>query len=130
MPEEFRILLVEDEPVIQELVASMLTCTVEGREVSVLVSGGGAEGLAQAKRERPDLVLLDIVLPDLDGIAVCRLIKSDSTLSHTKVCMLTARASDHDHLAASNAGADAYIEKPFKGLELIALVERFVRGEL
>lgn len=119
----YQILLVEDEPVIQELVSSMLTGELHGRPVVVQVVASGGEAVATARRLLPDVVLLDIVLPDLDGIAVCRLIKADPALRDTRVCMLTAKASTRDHQAAEAAGADAYVEKPFKGLELMELVE-------
>lgn len=127
--EPFQILLVEDEPVIQELVSSMLTGVVDGRPVEVKVVANGAEAVARARQLRPQVVLLDIVLPDLDGIAVCRLIKADPALKDTKVCMLTAKASARDHQAAEAAGADAYVEKPFKGLELMELVEMLLRDD-
>jgi len=91
--------------------------------VEVHVVGTGGEAVPASRTLRPDLVLLDIVLPDLDGIAVCRLIKADPVLAATRVCMLTARASARDHQAAEAAGADAYVEKPFKGLDLMELVE-------
>ena len=58
------------------------------------------------------------------------LFRSDPALCNTRICMLTAKASQHDHRAASSAGADAYVEKPFKGLELMELVTRFASGEL
>ncbi len=119
----YQILLVEDEPVIQELVSSMLTGELRGRPVEVQVVASGGEAVATARRVRPDVILLDIVLPDLDGIAVCRLIKADPALRNTRICMLTAKASARDHEAAEAAGADAYVEKPFKGLELMELVE-------
>ncbi|MDF1564713.1 MAG: response regulator [Deltaproteobacteria bacterium] len=127
--ESYRILLVEDEPVIQELVSSMLGGEIRGRNVELRVVANGAEAVPAAKRMLPDLVLLDIVLPSLDGIAVCRLINADPALGHTRVCMLTARASARDHQDAEAAGADAYVEKPFKGMDLIELVENLLTGE-
>lgn len=125
----FRILLVEDEPVIQELVTTMLCGELCGRKVEVHVVGDGSDALSVARRVQPDLVLLDVVLPGVDGVTLCRLIKADPALaSSSTIIMLTARVSKRDHAAASRAGADGYIEKPFKGVELIERVEALIRG--
>jgi DNA-binding response OmpR family regulator len=116
--EPFRVLLVEDEPVIRELVAAML----EGEGVKVITCADGAQALKVARAERPDLILLDVVLPGLDGVTLCRLVRADPALSGAAVYMLTAKARASDHDAARRAGCDGYIEKPFKGQELQALV--------
>lgn len=114
----YRVLLVDDEPVIRELVKAML----EGGGVEVRCVADGAKAVQEARLYRPDLVLLDIVLPGLDGLSVCRLLKADRALEGVPVHMLTARAREADHDAARRAGADGYIEKPFKGQALQALV--------
>lgn len=116
----FRILLIEDEPAIRELVAEML----EGDEVDLRCAAGGAQGLREARRSPPQLVLLDIVLPDLDGITVCRLLRSDAGLREVPIYMLTARVRKADREAARRAGASGYIEKPFTAQQLEALVAR------
>ena len=123
MARPFRILVVEDEPVIRELVSSLLvdsTCEVETAET-------GAEGLKLASGREYDLVLLDVVLPaagavDLDGVAVCRLLRADPRLAAVPIYMLTAKARQADVDAAMRAGASGYIHKPFKATELVALV--------
>lgn len=115
----FRVLLVDDEPVIRELVRTMLTTG----KVEVEVAADGAECLRAAKTRPFDLILLDIVLPGLDGIAVCRLLKSDPTTSQVPIYMLTAKAKARDVETAKRAGADGYINKPFKGAELMDLVD-------
>jgi CheY-like chemotaxis protein len=122
----FRILVVDDEPVIRELVTALL----EGGGVEVRAVADGAAAIAEARAFRPDLVLLDLVLPGLDGLAVCRMIRSDPALSHAAVHMLTSRARPADHAAAKRAGADGYIAKPFKGQALQELVSalRQARG--
>jgi CheY-like chemotaxis protein len=114
----FRILLVDDEPVIRALVSAML----EGVGVEVRTVSDGARAMAEARSYRPDLVLLDIVLPGLDGLSVCRMLKADPVLAAVPVHMLTSRARPADHTAAARAGADGYIEKPFKGQALQELV--------
>jgi CheY-like chemotaxis protein len=114
----FRVLLVDDEPVIRELVQAML----EGDGVEVRCVDGGARALQEAVGWRPGLVLLDIVMPDLDGLAVLRLLRADPVLAGVPVHMLTARVRPADRAAAEKAGANGYIEKPFKGQALQALV--------
>jgi CheY-like chemotaxis protein len=114
----FQVLLVDDEPVIRELVQAML----EGGGVEVRCVDSGARALQEAAARRPDLVLLDIVMPGLDGLAVLRLLRAEPSLAGVPVHMLTARVRPADHAAAEKAGADGYIEKPFKGQALQALV--------
>ncbi len=116
----FRILVVEDEPVIRELVRSMLS---EG-DVEVECASTGAEGLKLARTRAYDLILLDVVLPQMDGITVCRLIKADPSTAAVPLHMLTGKAKKTDVEAAEKAGANGYIHKPFRGSELIELVER------
>lgn len=116
----FHILLVEDEPVIRELVKSMLT---EG-PVEVEAAANGIEGLKLAKSRPFQLILLDVVLPQMDGITLCRLLKSDPATASTPLYMLTAKAKKADVETATRAGADGYIQKPFRGAELMDLVDR------
>jgi CheY-like chemotaxis protein len=116
----FNILLVEDEPVIRELVRSMLT---EG-EVKVECAENGVEGLKLARARPFDLILLDVVLPQMDGITVCRMLKSDPGTRDVPLYMLTAKAKKSDIETATRAGADGYIQKPFRGAELMDLVAR------
>ena len=118
--DNFRILLIEDEPVIRELVRSMLS---EGA-VSVDCASDGLEGLRLAKASAYRLILLDVVLPAMDGITVCRMIKSDPATSSVPLYMLTAKAKPSDVAAAMKAGADGYIHKPFRGTDLMELVDR------
>jgi CheY-like chemotaxis protein len=122
-PAVFRILLIEDEPVIRELVRSMLS---DGA-VTVECASNGVEGLKRAKTEPFNLVLLDVVLPQLDGISVCRMLKSDPATSSVPLYMLTAKAKKSDIETATRAGADGYIQKPFRSAELMDLVAR-LRG--
>jgi CheY-like chemotaxis protein len=116
----FRILLVEDEPVIRELVRSMLA---DGT-VEVDCAANGPEGLKLAKSASYDLILLDVVLPQMDGITICRLLRADPKTARTPLYMLTAKAKKADVEAATKAGADGYIHKPFRGAELMELIEK------
>ncbi len=116
----FHILLVEDEPVIRELVSSMLS---DGT-VDVVCAADGVEGLKLAKSRPFQLILMDVVLPQLDGVSVCRILKKDPSTARVPLYMLTAKAKKADVDSATAAGADGYIQKPFRGTELMALVER------
>jgi CheY-like chemotaxis protein len=116
---------VEDEPVIRELVRSML----DDGPVEVETAGNGADGLRLARGSRFDLVLLDVVLPGMDGLTVCRMLKSDPATSAVPLYMLTAKTRRSDLEAALAAGANGYIHKPFRGSELMELVERLRTGE-
>ena len=116
----FRILLIEDEPVIRELVRSMLG----DDQVEVECAATGTEGLKLARTKAWDLILLDVVLPQLDGITICRLLKAEPTTKAIPLYMLTAKARKVDVDAATKAGADGYIHKPFRGAELMELVAR------
>ncbi len=118
MGSPFRILVVEDEPVIRELVRSMLT----DAEVEVECASNGAEGLKLARTQSFDLILLDVVIPQLDGITVCRMLKADPSTAKVPLHMLTAKAKKTDVEVAMKAGADGYIHKPFRGAELMDLV--------
>src|SRR5262249_47926195 len=117
----FQILLVEDEAVIRELVKTMLSST--GIFVSTVEDGHSAIRMARVDPP-PDLILLDIVIPQLDGISVCRILKSEPSTAGIPIYRLTARIREADKEAAGAAGADGYLEKPFRAAELFALVER------
>jgi DNA-binding response OmpR family regulator len=120
----FHILLVEDEPVIRELVSSMLS----DEAVDVVCAADGLEGLKLAKSRTFHLILLDVVLPQLDGVSVCRILKKDPATARVPIYMLTAKAKKADMETATAAGADGYIQKPFRGTELMALVDRLRSG--
>lgn len=115
----FRILLVEDEPVIRELVKNMLS---DGNVV-VETANNGVDGLKLARSQDFDLILLDVVLPQMDGITVCRMLKADAKTAAVPLHMLTAKARKSDVDAATRAGANGYIYKPFRGAELMDLVD-------
>ena len=115
-----RILLVEDDASIREITALGL----RGAGFQVDTAADGVEGLDRWRRERPDLVLLDVMLPRLDGLEVLRAIRREST---TPVVMLTARADTLDVVVGLESGADDYVRKPFELPELVARVRAALR---
>ena len=115
-----RILLVEDDPSIREVTALGLTAAGFG----VSTAADGAEGVERWRAEQPDLVLLDVMLPRLDGLEVLRAIRREAT---TPVVMLTARADTIDVVVGLESGADDYVRKPFEMPELVARVRAALR---
>jgi len=94
----------------------------------VSCAANGVEGLKMARTEPFQLILMDVVLPQMDGITACRMLKSDAQTKAVPLYMLTAKAKKSDVETALKAGADGYIQKPFRGAELMDLVAR-LRGE-
>ncbi|MGZ6162177.1 MAG: response regulator, partial [Myxococcaceae bacterium] len=109
-----RILIVEDE---QDL-ANLLTYNLSAAGFETETSHTGAAALSRAKTFKPDLVLLDLMLPDLPGSEVLRLIKEDPNLRRTAVVMVTAKGQESDRVQGLEAGADDYVVKPFSVREL------------
>ena len=124
-PERGTILVVDDEANIADLVEMYLR--KEG--FRVLKAGTGEDGLAAAKRERPRLVVLDVGLPGIDGLEVCRRLQADATLGggSVPVIFLTARDSEIDRILGLEMGADDYLTKPFSPRELVARVKAILR---
>lgn len=115
-----RILIVEDHADIRKLVR--LTLEFEDYEIHEAVNAD--EGLEAVRRLRPDLLLLDVMMPGkLNGLDLCRLVKTDLSLGRPQVVLLTARGRSQDVEAGMNAGADAYLLKPFSPLKLIATID-------
>ncbi len=118
-----RILVIEDEQDIRELINYNLTR--EGYEVELAASG--EEGLRRVRERRPDLVLLDLMLPGVDGLEVCRRLKSDRQNAPIQIMMLTAKGEDADVVAGLELGADDYVVKPFSPRVLLARVRAVLR---
>ena len=104
-----RVLVVDDDPSIRGLLEYALS--VEG--VDVTTAADGVRGIAEAKAARPDIVLLDVMMPKLDGFAVAEQLRADADLAGIPIIMLTARAADDDVLEGWRAGVDSYLTKPF-----------------
>ena len=118
-----RILLIEDEPDIAEVLQYNLQ--KEGFQVE-LASRGDA-GLESVRRDNPDLILLDLMLPGLDGLELTRLLKRDPATAHLPIVMLTARSEEVDRIVGLELGADDYISKPFSPREVVLRVKAVLR---
>jgi two-component system alkaline phosphatase synthesis response regulator PhoP len=118
-----RVLVVEDERDVAELIRYNLA--KEGYDV--LVTGSGTDAVKQAREARPDLVLLDIMVPHLNGWEVCRRLKQDSETRGIPVIMVTGRAEEGDKVLGFEMGADDYVTKPFSPRELVARVRAVAR---
>lgn len=115
-----KLLIVDDE----DGVRSLVRMTLESSSYEILEADDGDEALALVQRHNPDLVLLDVMLPDASGIDICRKIKEDPQTAATTVVMLTAKAQGSDLEEAEAAGADGYFTKPFSPVALLHRVER------
>ena len=110
-----KILLVDDEPEIQVIISSRLTAA----GYDVVIAKDGQEGLNMARSESPDAILLDLMIPKIDGFKVCRMLKFDKNFENIPVIIFSARGSEADKKLAEQVGANAYLVKPFN-LELFA----------
>ncbi len=117
-----KILVVDDEVDLVETIRFPLE--MEG--FNVLVSYNGEDALNQARKEHPDLILLDLMLPRLDGYKVCRLLKFDERYKDIPILMLTAKTQEKDKLLGKETGADEYITKPFDIDELMKKVKAYL----
>lgn len=122
---DISILLVDDEPDILEIVGYNLA----NEGYKVIKAENGREGISLAKKEKPQLIILDVMMPGMDGIETCEQIRSQPDLKDTIVVFLTSRGEDYSQMAGFNAGADDYITKPIKPKVLLskikALLQRF-----
>jgi two-component system alkaline phosphatase synthesis response regulator PhoP len=117
-----KILIVDDEVDLVETVRFPLE--MEGFDV--LVSYNGEDALSQARKEKPDLIILDLMLPKLDGYKVCRLLKFDERYKHIPILMLTAKTQEKDKILGKETGADEYITKPFEMDYLMEKVKAYL----
>lgn len=118
-----RILLVEDEADMAYAVSLQL----EAKNYTVLTAHDGLTGLELARKERPDLIILDLMLPKMDGYKVCRLLKFDEQYKEIPIIMFTARVQESDKKMGKEVGADAYITKPFDPQELLDRISALLK---
>jgi two-component system, OmpR family, response regulator len=118
-----KVLIVEDE----QSFASKLAEQLRSEGFSVVTAGDGEVGLEKAREEHPDLIVLDIMLPKLDGLSLCRMIRRDNSTSHIPIIMLTARGTEVDKIVGLESGADDYMVKPLALGEFLARVRAVMR---
>jgi two-component system alkaline phosphatase synthesis response regulator PhoP len=123
--EKIKILLVDDEPDILEFISYNLV--KEGFEV--FTCGNGKDAIQMARQERPQIIILDVMMPDLDGIETCRVIRETPELKDVLIAFLTARNEDYSQIAGFDAGADDYINKPIKPRVLVSRIKALLRRQ-
>ncbi len=118
------VLVVEDSVTQREMITDLL----KGSGLTVTVATDGMEALEHIEDERPDLVVLDIVMPRMNGYEVCRRLKSDPKTQSVPVVMCSSKGEEFDRYWGMKQGADAYIAKPFQPTELVGTVKQLLRG--
>ncbi|MCK5214589.1 MAG: response regulator [Candidatus Omnitrophica bacterium] len=117
-----KILIIDDDPLAVKLASSLLSSS--GYEV--LVANDAPAGLEKAMTESPDLIVMDVMMPIINGFNICRLMKSQDKHCHIPIILLTSRASEDDKRIGEEVGADAYISKPFNTEQFIAKVKELL----
>ena len=120
---QIKILLVDDEPDILEF----MEYNLKKEGYNVFLGKNGSEAVAIAKKEQPDLIILDIMMPGMDGIEACRIIRSNASLKDTMITFLTARNEDYSQIAGFDVGADDYISKPIKPRVMLSRIKALLR---
>lgn len=120
-----KILIVDDDPHIVKLIESRLK--INGYDVVVALDG--QRGLEEARKQQPDLILLDLMLPKLSGYNLCRMLKFDEKYKHIPILIFTARAQESDEKLGFEVGADAYITKPFKPDILLGKIHELLQKQ-
>ncbi len=123
MNAHYKILLVDDEPDILEF----LSYNLKKEGYNVFTANNGKEAVTVAKKENPHLIILDVMMPDMDGIETCREIREITGLKDVMIAFLTARSEDYSQIAGFDVGADDYINKPIKPRVLISRIKALLR---
>ena len=118
-----KILLVDDEPDILEIISYNLSA----QGYNVFTANNGLQAIKKAKKEQPQLIILDVMMPEMDGIEACEQIRKIPELQHTLITFLTARGEDYSQVAGFEAGADDYITKPIKPKVLVSKIKSLLR---
>ena len=118
-----KILIIEDE----SDVADMLTLNLRKAGYRVSMAADGASGLQKARDDKPDFIILDLMLPKMSGLEVCRILKSDTATSQIPILMLTAKAEEVDRIVGLEFGADDYVTKPFSPREIVLRIRAILR---
>lgn len=122
MSEKARILLIDDH----QTVFRLLEAIVRIKGYTLLYAESGQQGIVMARQEQPDLILLDVMMPDIDGFKVCQYLKENADTRDIPVMFLTARGADGDLETGRKAGADGFMTKPFQTIEVLKQIERLL----
>ena len=117
-----RVLIVDDEPDIVDVIEFNLKL----ESIECITAYDGEEGLSKAKEENPDLIVLDVMLPKVNGYKIARLLKFDESYKHIPIIMLTARTQQSDVALGKETGADEYVPKPFSMDELVGIIKKYL----
>ena len=120
---DIKILLVDDEPDVIEIIRYNL----EQEGYNVKTASNGKEALQKAQKNTPHLIIMDVMMPEMDGIEACEELRSDPTFNDTIIMFLTARGEDYSYVAAFDAGADDYVTKPIKPKIIVSKVKAILR---
>ncbi|MDP3792100.1 MAG: response regulator [Candidatus Omnitrophota bacterium] len=118
-----KILIIEDEPD----AALFLKMHLEKSGFNAICASDGKEGFEKVRTETPDLILLDLMLPQVDGLWVCNILKSDKRFTRIPIIILTAKATDSDMAVAKKCGANGYMVKPFEFSDLLIEIKKFLK---
>ena len=121
--QDIKILLVDDEPDILEI----LKYNLSAQGYQVYTAKNGVDGVEKAKKKQPHLIILDVMMPEMDGIEACEIIRNTKGLENTIITFLTARGEDYSQVAGFDAGADDYITKPIKPKVLVSKIKALLR---
>jgi DNA-binding response OmpR family regulator len=119
-----KILIIEDEPDVVDLLTLQLR---KGDEFIASIATDGATGVRKAREESPALIILDLMLPKMSGLEVCKILKTDSITRHIPIIMLTAKAEEIDRIVGLEFGADDYVTKPFSPREIVLRIKAIMR---
>tara|TARA_B100000427_G_scaffold306012_1_gene292421 strand:- start:5806 stop:6483 length:678 start_codon:yes stop_codon:yes gene_type:complete len=122
-PEDIKILLVDDEPDILEIISYSL----KNAGYNIYTATNGVEAVEQASKIEPHLIILDVMMPEMDGIEACEVIRKTEKIKNTLITFLSARGEDYSQIAGFNAGADDYLTKPIKPKILLSKVKSLLR---
>jgi len=120
--DKVKVLVVDDE----ELLVEMMRLRLEANGYEVIAAYDGKQGLDLARKEKPNIIILDIMLPKMDGYKVCRMLKFDAEYKDIPIILSTARGQDSDKDLGKEVGANAYITKPFEPEELLSIIEKLL----
>jgi DNA-binding response OmpR family regulator len=122
MNEKIRILLIDDHQTVFRLIEAIFRI----RGYTLLYAGSGQQGIVMARQEQPDMILLDVMMPDIDGFKVCQYLKENESTKRIPIMFLTARGAEDDMETGRKAGADGFMTKPFQTIDVLNQIERML----